>query len=614
MDFRKIFQKVSVEIGDFCELTFFSRYFPAPKSLLFPLKTSQLFQKVVLLLLLSAFSASLNAQSFPAEKDSAFSTHSSVPVLTLNSRKTAYLQTLGLVWGFLKYYHPAVAAGRYNWDNELFRFLPLYIAAVEDTPQRDAMLYGWVKSLGPVEAGPVTAIPQNAKLTPDLGWIQTSGFSEPLRKALMEIQRAKRPKEQYYVRLHTGAGNPEFLHEIAYDKIALPDAGLRLLALYRYWNMVQYFFPYKNLIGEDWKEVLGEMIPKFAAAETDTAYVFTTQELIGRIHDTHANIWVGSPILKGYFGKLCPPVELAMLDSQLVVTGYVSDSLGVKSGLLPGDVITHINGRPVLEIFKEKRARFPASNEAARARNFADAALRSNDSTVSVTFERAGKSKTKAVFLYDREMLYGNVKPASKEVMFRMLPGNIAYVNNGLLRRDKLVTLWTKIQGSHALIIDDRNYSSEFVIHDFCNYLLPKPTVFYHATRPSLAQPGLFTREAAPPTGQSNRNPYKGKVAILVNEQTQSSAEFHALAYQAHPNAVVVGSQTAGADGNVSHIILPGGLKTMFSGIGIYYPDGRETQRVGVAVDIEVRPTAAGLAAGKDEVLERAVEWIHSGK
>lgn len=556
----------------------------------------------------------MRAQSFPAQRDTAFSTHSSVPVLALNSQKTAYLHTLGLVWGFLKYYHPAVAAGRYNWDNELFRFLPLYIAAVEDTPQRDAMLYGWVKSLGPVEAGPALPTPKNAKRTPDLGWIQTSGFSEPLRNVLLEIQRAKRPKEQYYVRLHPGAGNPEFLHEIAYDKVVLPDAGLRLLALYRYWNMVQYFFPYKNLIEEDWKEVLGEMIPKFALAETDTAYVFTTQELIGRIHDTHANIWGGTLVLKGYFGKFYPPVELAMLDSQLVVTGYVSDSLGAKSGLLPGDVITHINGRPVWGIFKEKKVRFPASNEAARARDFADASLRSNDSTVPITFERAGKSKTKAVFLYDREMLYGTGKPPSKKAMFRMLPGNIAYLNNGLLHRDTLEAFWPQIQNSRALIIDDRNYPSEFVIHDFCNYLLPKPTVFFHLTRPSTEQPGLFTREAAPPTGQINKNPYKGKVAILVNEETQSSAEFHAMAYQTHPNAKVIGSQTAGADGNVSQIILPGGLKTMFSGIGIYYPDGRETQRVGVAVDIEARPTAAGLAAGKDEVLERAIEWVNSGK
>ena len=28
------------------------------------------------------------------------------------------------VWGFLKYYHPKVAKGDFNWDNQLFEILP----------------------------------------------------------------------------------------------------------------------------------------------------------------------------------------------------------------------------------------------------------------------------------------------------------------------------------------------------------------------------------------------------------------------------------------------------------------------------------------------------------
>lgn len=48
----------------------------------------------------------------------------------------------------------------------------------------------------------------------------------------------------------------------------------------------------------------------------------------------------------------------------------------------------------------------------------------------------------------------------------------------------------------------------------------------------------------------------------------------------------------------------------MISGIGVYYPDGRETQRIGIVPDIEVKPTIKGVKAGKDEVLEYAVEYI----
>ena len=61
----------------------------------------------------------------------------------------------------------------------------------------------------------------------------------------------------------------------------------------------------------------------------------------------------------------------------------------------------------------------------------------------------------------------------------------------------------------------------------------------------------------------------------------------------------------------MSTIMLPGGLRTMISGIGIYYPDGSETQRVGIVPDIKIEPTVEGIKNGKDEVLEKAIEVIN---
>jgi C-terminal processing protease CtpA/Prc len=49
----------------------------------------------------------------------------------------------------------------------------------------------------------------------------------------------------------------------------------------------------------------------------------------------------------------------------------------------------------------------------------------------------------------------------------------------------------------------------------------------------------------------------------------------------------------------------------MISGNGIYYPDGRETQRTGIVPDIEVKPTVQGICEGRDELLEKAVEIIN---
>jgi C-terminal processing protease CtpA/Prc len=97
---------------------------------------------------------------------------------------------------------------------------------------------------------------------------------------------------------------------------------------------------------------------------------------------------------------------------------------------------------------------------------------------------------------------------------------------------------------------------------------------------------------------------------ILVDEVTQSSAEYTTMAFRSSPNAFVIGSTTAGADGNVSPIPLPGGLRTMISGIGVFYPDKRPTQRVGIVPDLEVKPTIAGIRAGRDELLEAALRRI----
>lgn len=49
----------------------------------------------------------------------------------------------------------------------------------------------------------------------------------------------------------------------------------------------------------------------------------------------------------------------------------------------------------------------------------------------------------------------------------------------------------------------------------------------------------------------------------------------------------------------------------MISGIGVYYPDGTETQRIGIVPDIICKPTIQGIKAGKDELLEKALVLIN---
>jgi len=140
---------------------------------------------------------------------------------------------------------------------------------------------------------------------------------------------------------------------------------------------------------------------------------------------------------------------------------------------------------------------------------------------------------------------------------------------------------------------------------------VPEPKSFVKFSGGSVENPGLFTFTDELKVGRENKNYYQGKVVILINETTQSQAEYTTMAFRTAPRATVIGSTTAGADGNVSQFFLPGGISTMISGIGVYYPDGKETQRIGIVPDIIVKPTVKGIAEGKDEPLEKAIEIIN---
>jgi C-terminal processing protease CtpA/Prc len=140
---------------------------------------------------------------------------------------------------------------------------------------------------------------------------------------------------------------------------------------------------------------------------------------------------------------------------------------------------------------------------------------------------------------------------------------------------------------------------------------MPEKTPFVKFSNCSIEFPGLFTFTKATVVGEKNKNYYRGKVVILTNEISQSSSEFHAMAYRSNPNATVIGSTTAAADGNVSAFSLPGGISTMISAIGVYYPDGMETQRIGIVPNIEVKPTIQGVKKEQDELIEKAIEVIN---
>jgi C-terminal processing protease CtpA/Prc len=549
-------------------------------------------------------------KEYKADLDKEFDNGSEIRSLKLTDQNLKDLKTLGLIWGFLKYYHPEVAEGNFNWDYELFRILPKVLNS-NKTSERDAIFIKWIKQLGQFESGEETKTSaKNVKIEPDLDWIRNSDFSEELASLLLNVKNAGRTEEHYYIGLNP-SGNPLFKNEKPYPLMKFPDAGYRILALYRYWNIIQYYFPYKYLIEEDWKNVLAEFIPKIIDSNNETEYTLTVLELIAKVHDTHANIWGSNAILDNYKGLNYAGVKLSFVGSNPVVTGFYNNISDKETGLKIGDIISKVNNQPVENIVKEKLKIAPASNYPTQLRDIAQSLLRTNDTVMMIEFIRDNKRDNKTLKAYSSKQLNIYSRPPVSDTCFKLISKDITYINNGSLKKAYLPRIWEEMQNTKGLIIDIRNYPSDFPIYDLSRYLMPKSTPFVKFTNGSIITPGLFTFTDLVNTGNENKNYYRGKVIILINEISQSSAEFHAMAYRVSPNATVIGSTTAGADGNVSQFYLPGGISTMISGIGVYYPDGRETQRVGIVPDVEIKPTIEGIKNGRDELLEKAIQIIN---
>jgi hypothetical protein len=534
---------------------------------------------------------------------------SNISLPKLSNEKINDLYVLGKVWGFLKYYHPAIATGKYNWDYELFKVLPKVLNATS-LSERNNVLSAWIDTLGKVQSAKMKMNIKDVKLKPELSWITDANLGEYLSTQLSIIKDAERPTSNYYVKLSDYVGVPEFTNEKPYAAMKYPDAGFRLLSLYRYWNIIEYYFPYKNLIGENWDAVLKEFINLFANAANELEYKKTVLLLIARVHDTHAMVVGPDSVLKRFFGSNAAPLIVTFVQDRALVTGYYHKALGEQSGLNVGDVIEKVNNKTVRELLQERLPFTSASNSPTLLRNLAYNLLRTNDTALTVEFSRNSVKSSTQVKCIGTEKIMSYIENERKDTCFKILKGNIAYLYPASIRNKYFPQIIPELLKAKGLIIDFRCYPKDFLVLTFGKYLFPLETTFVKYSNGSIASPGLFTFVRTGKIGTSNKDHFKNKVIIIVNETTQSSAEYHVMGFRTASNAMVIGSTTAGADGNVSEFTLPGGVRTMMSGIGIYYPDGRETQRIGIVPDIEVKPTIEGIKMGKDELLEKAISLI----
>jgi C-terminal processing protease CtpA/Prc len=449
-------------------------------------------------------------------------------------------------------------------------------------------------------------------------WIHDTALLGPeLSQSLETVYRNRRPARQFYISLINGIANPQFANEFTYSTIKFPDSGFQLLALFRFWNMVEYFYPNRDVMSDDpahsgdyWDDVLEEFIPRIALAPDIVAYQQELMKFIVNINDTHANLWTSIGV-RPPIGPCQLPVDVRFVEGQPVVLRDISKTAGPVAGLLPGDVIEQLDGIPVSDLVNQWRSIYADSNDAARMRDIGRYLTRGACGAAAVVVRRGETRMTLqaarvTLASLDFTASYTHDRPGDA---FQLLSNDIAYLKLSAVKAAESANYIQAAASTKGLIIDIRNYPAEFVVFTLGRLLVSEPTPFARFTAGDTSNPGAF-HWYSPLMLLPQEPHYSGKVVILVDDVTQSQAEYTTMAFRTAPGAIVIGSTTAGADGDVSLILLPGGFSAYISGLGVFYPDKRATQRVGILPDIEVTPTIEGIRTGRDELLEEAIRQI----
>lgn len=456
------------------------------------------------------------------------------------------------------------------------------------------------------------------ELQPDVALTRGTTEDTALKEAIRAAQEKRVAQRQN--RVTSSSTFQTTQKDQPYAEMVFPNTEYRLLALFRYWNVVNYFFPYKHLIGDSWKTVLPRYIPRFEANKDAVDYQLTVRELVTEMRDSHGGLRNANAASEK-LGTHLPPVLMGHVENKSVVTKVLDDKLPNDKSLRVGDVVLAVDGEPV-----EKKREFLARYTAASTPQWlmrgvnARLLLGPKDSVAKLKVQGI-KGEVRDVELPRSESItdpkWARLMERSTPVI-QVLPSGYGYVDLDRLQVGEVDKMFDTIKGTSAVIFDMRGYPNG-TAWSIAPRLTDKGNVVAALfRRPILEATNLTNSELADSASYSfsQRIPdpqgdvYKGKVVVLINEDAISQAEHTCLFFEAATDVTFIGTPTAGANGDVTFMVLPGNLAVSFSGHDVRHADGRQLQRLGIQPTIKVAPTIRGLVDGRDEILDAAVKFL----
>ena len=457
----------------------------------------------------------------------------------------------------------------------------------------------------------------------------TAGFAANLALPASDVQGDRSPAMQAALQLaNSGKFSPPSHPKLAqrsapsldhtYADMPYPPTEYRVLAAFRIWGIINYFFPYMEFMGEDWNYVLRQFIPRMESAKDALDYNLAVAEMVTHLHDSHGG--ASSPVLKQYFGQAALPIRVRSIEGLPVITGYTNAEAAKGAGLEIGDVILKVDGEDASQRISN-RLKYLASSTPQSGTFYATerGLVRGpENSTATVTIRDVHNQVREVKVERKLEFLPKTQGDRSGDII-RMLEGNIGYVDLDRLPATQVDEMFEKFKDCAAIIFDGRGYP-QGTAWQIAPRLTDKTDVvaaMFKRRDPML--PDLPNGEIASSQDvntflqrlpHTDKSRYHGKTVMLIDERTVSQAEHTGLFLEAANGTKFIGSATQGANGDVTNLVVPGEIYVRFSGQGVWHADGRQLQRVGLQPVVEVRPTLAGIRAGKDEVVETAVQYL----
>lgn len=378
------------------------------------------------------------------------------------------------------------------------------------------------------------------------------------------------------------------------------DQRVWLAGVIRYWNELQFFYPYFEYHICDWEKELPLCLERVLDSGDFLEYKQALRLMISKTQDGHAFLSD-----QAHNSKM-PLFNTYPVDGKWIVTSVLDESLGIKRA----DEITKMNGMNFAKLMQINRPHFQSANpETTDIRLFSQYLKTYPDSVATFTFRNAENHEYTVKTPFAE---YNGWRWVVPEVRTAHYDGGIVYLNANIISDDELQAALPELLEAKGIILDLRYYPS--ISTDLITYLLTKPDslsniVIKRYIRPQEELPRLA--EGKPTWGLEPATPHiTAKVIALSSRNSQSYCESYLATLKYNKLATLVGQPTAGANGNVIVTPLPGDIKVYWTGMLVRNPDHSRFFGVGILPDVVVSKTKADIKAGRDPELEKALELL----